>query len=334
MAQFAKARNLRLRPHAKSHKCSAIARRQIELGAVGVCCQAVGEAVAMVKGGVPDVLITNTVVTPSKLAKIADIARSARVGLCFDHEEQVRRAAAAFAGKGVTVDAYIEVEVGSQRSGIETPEQAASLARAIAEVPSLKLTGLQAYHGKSQHMRKREERLAAARQAGDIAQRVKATLADVGFPDLRITGAGTGSFPADAEVGVLDELQCGSYAFMDRDYGVNEPDDIVFEHSLFIAATVVSLRENFAVVDAGLKALAFDSGTPAVAGRPDLSYFGPNDEHGCIDLSQAKAPLAIGDQVWLIPGHCDPTLALHDQIALMRDGRVDTLWPVDGRGPR
>lgn len=334
LAQFAKARNLRLRPHAKSHKCSAIARRQIELGAVGVCCQSVGEAVAMVQGGVPDVLVTNIVVTQGKLGQIAELARKARVGLCFDDEEQVRRAEAAFSGKGVTVDAYIEIEVGSQRSGVATPEQAVALAQAIADVPSLKLSGLQAYHGKSQHMRKRAERLAAAREAGNTAQKVKNALAQAGFPNLRITGAGTGSFPADAEAQVLDELQCGSYAFMDCDYGLNEPNEIAFEHSLFVATTVLSLRENFAVIDAGHKALAFDSGLPAVAGRPDLSYFGPNDEHGRIDISQAKAPLAIGDQLWLIPGHCDPTLALHDQIAVIRKDGIEVLWPVDGRGPR
>lgn len=334
MAQFAKHRGVRLRPHAKSHKCSAIARLQLQQGAVGVCCQSVGEAVAMVRGGVPDVLITNMVVNPGKLGQIGELARTARIGLCFDDAEQVRRAGEAFSAAGVSVDAYIEVEVGGQRSGVQSPDQAVALARAIAQQKSLRLAGLQAYHGKAQHMRSKAERQAAARQAGDIAQAAKMALAAAGFPCACITGAGTGSFAADADAGVLDELQCGSYAFMDRDYGVNEPDDPAFEQSLRIAATVISLREKFAVIDAGMKALAFDSGPPALAGRPDLSYFGPNDEHGRIDLTEAKESLAIGDRVYLIPGHCDPTVALHDQIALVRKGRVEALWPIDGRGPR
>jgi D-serine deaminase-like pyridoxal phosphate-dependent protein len=334
LAQFAGENGVRLRPHAKSHKCSEIARRQLAQGAVGVCCQAVGEASAMVEGGVKDVLITNMVVTPGKLTTIAALARQARIGLCFDDEDQVKRAAEIFTADGAQVDAYIEIEVGSERCGVEKPDEAVALARIIANYPSLRLAGLQAYHGKSQHMRSRAERLAAARAAGDKSLAVKAALAAAGFMVERITGAGTGSLAADAEVGVLDEWQCGSYAFMDRDYGENEPDELQFEHSLFIAATVISLRENFAVIDAGLKALSFDSGLPTVAGRPDLSYFGPNDEHGRIDVTKARKPLRIGDQVHLIPGHCDPTLALHDEIALLRNGRIEAMWKVDGRGPR
>lgn len=334
LADFARKSGVRLRPHAKSHKCSEIARRQIKLGAVGVCCQAVGEAVAMVEGGIKDVLITNEVVTPGKLTTIAALARRARIGLCFDDAEQVRRAGEIFSADGVKVDAYIEVEVGSERCGVKTPDQAVSLARIIAQHPSLRLTGIQAYHGRSQHMRSKAERLAASRSAGEKSRAVKTALAAAGFEVERITGAGTGSFAADAEVGILGEWQCGSYAFMDRDYGENEPSDPQFEHSLFIVATVISLRDGFAVIDAGLKALSFDSGLPTVAGRPDLSYFGPNDEHGRIDVTKAKKPLKIGDQVHLIPGHCDPTLAMHDEIALLRQGRIEAMWKVDGRGPR
>lgn len=334
LAKFAKQHGVRLRPHAKSHKCSEIARRQIALGAVGVCCQAVGEAVAMVKGGVKDVLITNMVVTPGKLATIAGLAREARIGLLFDDVEQVMRAGEVFAQANVEVDAYIEVEVGSARCGVETKDQAVALARIIAQHPSLRFAGLQAYHGRSQHMRSKAERLSAAREAGGTARDINAALAAAGFPGGRITGAGTGSFASDAAVGVLNEWQCGSYAFMDRDYGENEPDDLPFEHSLFVATSVISLRDGFAVIDAGLKALSFDSGVPSVAGRPDLSYFGPNDEHGRIDVSKATAPLKIGDQVHLIPGHCDPTLAMHDEIAVLRQGRIEAMWKVDGRGPR
>jgi D-threonine aldolase len=334
MAHFAERSAVRLRPHAKSHKCSEIARHQLKLGAVGVCCQAVGEASAMVESGVKDVLITNMVVTAGKLATIGALAREARIGLCFDDEEQVKRAGQIFAAADAQVDAYVEIEVGCERCGVESPDEAVALTRIIAEHASLRFRGLQAYHGKAQHMRSKVERLAAARSAGEKARAVKMALAAAGFTAERITGAGTGSFAADAEIGVLDEWQCGSYAFMDRDYGENEPDEPQFEHSLFILATVISLREGFAVIDAGLKALAFDSGMPLIADRPDLSYFGPNDEHGRIDVSRARTPLRIGDQVHLIPGHCDPTLALHDEIALLRQGRIEAIWKVDGRGPR
>jgi D-serine deaminase-like pyridoxal phosphate-dependent protein len=334
MAQFAKARGIRLRPHAKSHKCSEIARRQLALGAVGVCCQTVGEAAAMVKGGIGDVLITNMVVTPGKLATIAELALQARIGLCFDDEEQVKRAGEIFGGSDALVDAYIEIEAGGERCGVESPSAAVALAKVIAQFPSLRFLGLQAYHGKAQHMRSKTERRAASGNAGERTLAVKAALVAAGFACERTTGAGTGSFAADAEIGVLNEWQCGSYVLMDRDYGENEPDDQAFEQSLFIAATVISVREGFAVIDAGLKALAFDSGPPLIAGRPDLSYFGPNDEHGRIDVNKARTALKIGDQVHLIPGHCDPTLALHDEIALVRQGCIEAVWKVDGRGPR
>src|SRR4029079_6649917 len=165
-----------------------------------------------------DVLITNMVVTPAKLATIAGLTQSARIGLLFDDEEQIKRAGQAFAAAGTRADAYIEIEVGGERWGVLSPARAVELARAIAGQKALSFAGLQAYHGRAQHMRSRAERREAARNAGGIAQKVKAALESAGFACPRITGAGTGSFVADAEVKVLDELQCGSYAFMDRDY--------------------------------------------------------------------------------------------------------------------
>ncbi|WP_207477270.1 DSD1 family PLP-dependent enzyme [Arenibaculum pallidiluteum] len=327
---------LRLRPHAKSHKCSAIALAQIARGAVGVCCQTLGEAEAMAAAGIADILVTNNLVHPGKLQRLARLSATGHVGLLFDHVEQVRRAGEAFAAVAGTCDAYVEIEVGSSRSGVETVEAAVALVQAIERQPGLRFAGVQAYHGRAQHMRAPRERAAAADHVADRVRRLRERLGSLGHEDVVVTGGGTGSFMADAASGALDELQCGSYVFFDVDYDRNDrTGEIPFRQSLFVQTTVLSTpTADRAICDAGLKALSFDSGVPAVAGRNDLTYFGPNDEHGRIATAEATEPVRIGDVLRLVPGHCDPTVAMHDWIVGIRGDTIEALWPIDGRGPR
>lgn len=327
-------RNVRLRPHAKSHKCPEIALRQVALGAVGICCQKVSEAQAFVEAGIQDILVTNEVMGTSKLHHLAALARRAHMGVLVDHPRQVQALTEMAQAQAVTLDVYIEVNVGANRCGVAPGEEAVQLARQIAASASLRFAGLQCYHGTAQHLRAPQERAAAIDRTVQAARLTSQALEACGFAVERITGAGTGSFVHERDSGVFNEIQAGSYVFMDRDYGDNQlgGGDVAFEHALFVRTTVMSRNTaTYAVVDAGLKASSVDSGLPTVWQRPDLRYVKAADEHGVLSTSDAGA-LALGDQLLLVPGHCDPTVNLYDELVCVRGDRVEALWPIAARG--
>ncbi len=330
-------RPVRLRPHAKTHKCPIIALKQIALGAVGVCVQKVGEAEAMVHGGVRDVLVTNEIVGRRKLRRLAALARLARVAVCVDDRGQVQAIEQAASEADVTLPVYVEIDIGSNRCGVEPGAPALALAREIGAMPHLAFAGLQAYHGSAQHLRGWDERRRAIDTAARKAAQTRDLLEQNGIPCPVVTGAGTGSFAFEAESGVYTELQCGSYIFMDADYRRNLDRDGApvgtFRPSLFVWATVMSRpNEQRAIVDAGLKALAFDSGPPLVWDEPAALYERASDEHGRIAITAATNRLRIGDKVRLLPGHCDPTVNLYDWYVCIRGNRVEALWPITARG--
>lgn len=336
MAQFAKDAGVRLRPHAKTHKCSDVARRQIALGAVGQCCQKVGEAEALVRGGVMDVLVSNQVVGETKLDRLAILARQARIALCFDHPDQVDAASRAAQRAGVTLGGFVEIEVGMQRCGVEPGEPACELASRIAKSPGLRFDGIQAYQGKAQHFRSPAERRTAIEVAIDAIAQTRAALDRAGIPRGIVTGAGTGTFCNEATSGVYHELQAGSYAFMDADYAANERDPRApaFEHSLFVLTTVMSVPRHgrWCVLDAGLKSFSGESGMPLVVDRPGWTAAGLSDEHTKVTLDPSARTPVLGEKVLLIPGHCDPTINLHDHYVCVRKGVVEATWPIDARG--
>jgi 3-hydroxy-D-aspartate aldolase len=322
-------RKVRVRPHAKMHKSPEVAKRQLARGAVGVCCQKVSEAEAMVEGGVTDVLVSNEVVGATKIARLAALTKRAHVGVCVDHPDNVRT----LVQSGAKLDVYIELEVGMRRCGIEPGEQAVALAREISKAKNLRFAGLQAYHGRAQHMRTLEERQAAIEGAAQHVAEMKRLLAKAGIDCPVVTGAGSGTYLLEVEAG-WDEIQVGSYAFMDVDYAKNEQAAPMprFRHALFVFATVMSRAPGRAIVDAGLKASSVDSGLPTVWQRPGHTYAGASDEHGRIELApDAKAP-ALGEKLLLVPGHCDPTVNLYDWYVCVRGGRVEALWPITARG--
>jgi D-threonine aldolase len=328
---------VRLRPHAKTHKCPVIALQQMARGAVGVCCQKVSEAEAMVLGGVPDVYVSNEVVGRPKLARLAALARQARVAACVDDPAQVGPLSEAAQAFGASLRVLVEVDVGANRCGVAPGAPAAALARAVAGAPGLRFGGLQAYQGASQHLRSHAERAEAIQAAVSRVRETQEALERAGLPCETVTGAGTGTFAFERDSGVYDELQVGSYVFMDADYGRNLDADgrpvHTFEHSLFVWATVMSRpTPTRALLDAGLKALAVDSGMPLVVGLPDATFERASDEHGRLALGDAARALAVGDKLRLIPGHCDPTVNLYDWYVGIRAGRVEALWPVAARG--
>lgn len=328
---------VKLRPHAKTHKSPDIARRQMALGAVGVCCQKVAEAEALVRGGVDDILVSNQIVGPTKLRRLAALAREARMGVCVDDAGNVADLDAAAGEAAVTLRILVEIDVGAKRCGVEPGEPAARLAEAVARTKHLRFGGLQVYHGSAQHIRDFTERRAAIQRAGDMAGSTRDLIRRRGIDCPLITGAGTGSFRFEIETGVWDELQCGSYIFMDADYGRNlnaeGESKAEFEYSLFVWATVMSRpNEERAVVDAGHKAYSIDSGLPTLPDFPEATLDRAADEHGRIILKRPTNALRIGDKIRLIPGHCDPTVNLHDWYVGVRKGKVEALWPIAARG--
>jgi D-serine deaminase-like pyridoxal phosphate-dependent protein len=317
---------VRVRAHAKTHKCAEIAQRQIAAGAVGVCCQKVSEAEALVDGGVKDVLVSNEIVGAPKIARLAELAKRARVGVCVDNSQNVK----ALKDSGAKLDVYIELEVGMNRCGIAPGEPAVALAREITG--NLRFAGLHAYHGRAQHVRSMAERRASISSAAAAVLQTKELLKKQGIDCPIVTGAGSGTFMFEIESGAWDEIQPGSYVFMDADYARNEWAAPLprFQHALFVLATVMSRpRPQVAIVDAGLKASSVDSGMPGVWQRPGLAYTHASDEHGWVEGDPSPA---LGEKLLLVPGHCDPTVNLYDWYVCVRKGVVEALWPVTARG--
>jgi 3-hydroxy-D-aspartate aldolase len=299
MAAYAASANMRLRPHAKTHKSPHVALAQASRGAVGQCCQKVSEAEVLVDGGISDVLVSNEVVGEAKVRRLAELAtRASFLSVpTMQHRWPPMRMRPGPPVRSLTV--LVEIDAGAGRCGVAAGSAAADLAQTILDQDALTFGGLQAYHGGAQHLRKPEERAAAIAMSGE---RVRATLAAfdaAGIDCPVVTGAGTGTFYEEAQSGLWGELQAGSYCFMDADYARNQPAEGSnlprFEHALFIATTVMSVAvPDQCVCDAGHKTAAIDSGLPTVWSAPGLTYSAANDEHGVVTVSPGAQRPRLG----------------------------------------
>jgi D-serine deaminase-like pyridoxal phosphate-dependent protein len=357
MAEFARKHDVRWRPHAKMHKSVALAKLQMLAGAVGVCVQKTAEAEIMAAGGVHDLYITNEVVAAPKLARVAALAHrvtaeNGQLAIAVDSVEGVGRLAQAMnetrSNRGAAaviaavIDVFVEIDVGQGRCGVPPGQAAVALVHEIRKHPALRFAGLQAYHGKAQHLRSAQQRREAIAIAVDDVVYTRKLIEAEGVPVDLVTGAGTGSMVCEAASGVFGELQAGSFLFMDADYADNERDAAQpqFEHALFVKTQVVSSRDDHAVCDAGHKSHAIDSGLPKVHAfdeESELDYFNGGDEHGILrPAGGSRRVPAIGRMLWLVPGHCDPTVNLYDfMIGVaggLRRGTVERIIRVDARG--
>ena len=339
MGDYAKAHGMRHRVHGKMHKSVDVAKLQEKLGgAVGVCCQKVSEAEVFARGGIKDVLVSNQVRDPAKIDRLARLPKlGARTIVCVDDVANVADLSAAAVRHGTKIEVFVEIDCGAGRCGVKTPEEVVAIAKAVAAAPGLKFTGIQAYQGAMQHMDKYEDRKAKLDAAiAQVKACVDALEAEGLKPEL-VSGGGTGSYYFESNSGVYNELQCGSYAFMDADYGRildkdgNRIDRGEWENALFILTSVMShVKADKAICDAGLKAQSVDSGLPVVFGRDDVKYVKCSDEHGVIEDLQGV--LKVNDKLRLVPGHCDPTCNVHDWYVGVRGGKVESVWPVSARG--
>ncbi|MGT2510235.1 DSD1 family PLP-dependent enzyme [Cupriavidus basilensis] len=345
MQQAADKAGVQLRPHAKAHKCPDIALAQIARGAAGICCQKVSEALPFVQAGVRDIHISNEIAGQAKAALLARMALDARISVCVDDARQVATLATAAAQAGSHIGVFVEIDVGQGRCGVADAPAALRLVEAIRAHAQLEFRGLQAYHGGIQHVRDYAARRQAAADAAARTAAIVAALAEAGVACATVTGGGSGSVEFDLASGVYTEIQPGSYIFMDADYGRNDYSGTLrFELSLFIATAVMSVAAATrpaprVVLDAGLKSMAVDSGLPLVwdgdGPSRTVAYVAANDEHGILEPlpggNGADLP-GLGAQVLLVPGHCDPTLNLYDEIVGVRKGLVSLVWPVAARG--
>ena len=340
MASFYQGKRAKLRPHTKTHKCPILAKKQIAKGAVGVCAAKVGEAEVMVEAGIENVLITSPVVTRDKMERVVALAKkSPGVSIVVDQERNVRDFDDAARSAGVTLPVLIDLNVGTDRTGIALGKPALDLAETIRRNSSLKFLGLQAYAGHLQHLRGFEYRRQASEATMGRAVELRRTLEKAGFEVPILTGGGTGTYNIDSEIDGITDVQVGSYLFMDVNYrnvgGQNGPIYDDFRPSLLVLATAISQPAKGRItIDAGYKAFATDQEPPDPLSLPGVSYRWAGDEHGVLEFRDPRGPgeVKLGDKVLLIASHCDPTVNLYDHYYPFRNERVEEMWPISARG--
>ncbi|WP_341910160.1 DSD1 family PLP-dependent enzyme [Polaromonas sp. YR568] len=337
MARTVAGTRVKLRPHAKTHKCPVVAQLQMRRGAIGQCVQKIAEAEAMAWGGVNDILVTNEIVDPRKLARLAALSSIAQVAVSVDSLKHITLIEAAAQAAGIRMSALIEIDVGAGRCGVAPGAEAVELARHIANSRHLAFAGLQAYHGTAQHLRSAADRRQAIGKAILACEQTVEALSRSRIPCGIVSGGGTGTFELEAASGVYTELQVGSYCFMDGDYAANLEEDGqpfgLFQHSLFVLASVMSTtKPGLAVLDAGHKAVAIERGLPTVWQQPELRIVSAADEHARMEYPPALAAPELGERFRLVPRHCDPTVDRFDWYVCVRAGRVESVWPITARG--
>jgi len=339
MGDYAKSHGMRHRVHGKMHKSVDVAKLQERLGgATGVCCQKVSEAEVFARGGIKDVLVSNQVRDPAKIERLAGLPKlGARTLVCVDDVANVEELSDAAVRHDVVLECLVEIDCGAGRCGVTTTSATVEIARAIDAAPGLRFAGLQAYQGAMQHLDRYEDRQEKLDVAIAMVKDAVKGLEAAGLKAELVTGGGTGSYYFETGSGVYNELQCGSYAFMDADYGRildrdgNRIDQGEWENALFILTSVMShAKPQKAICDAGLKAQSVDSGLPFVFGRDDVKYVKCSDEHGVIE--DPDGILKVNEKLRLVPGHCDPTCNVHDWYVGVRNGKVESVWPVSARG--
>jgi 3-hydroxy-D-aspartate aldolase len=339
MAEHVRASGKQYRPHAKTHRCPEIARRQIAAGALGVACAKLGEAEVMAANGVRGLLITTEVVTPGGIDRLAKLLETAPDTLVVvDNAANVETLGREMAAKGRTLNVLVDIDVGGRRTGMQPGEPALVLAREVMKHRALRLRGLQGYAGHCAHVMGWAARRAASHAAMAPLMETRALFERHGLPVDIVAGGSTGTHDIDVELQGLTELQSGSYCVMDLDYrrigGPNGDMLTAFEMALTVIATVVSVpTSDRAMVDAGLKAFSTDKPFPPEAvERPGVTYEFAGDEHGRLLITDPSRAPRLGERIEFFPPHCDPTFNLYDRVYVVRGPGVEAIWSIAARG--
>ncbi|MBV9331519.1 MAG: DSD1 family PLP-dependent enzyme [Alphaproteobacteria bacterium] len=338
MAEHARKRKISLRPHAKTHKSVEIAKRQIALGAVGVCVAKLGEAEALAEGGIQSILVTSPVVTREGISRAITLNRKIdELLLVCDNPEIAAFLAEAARSGGKPLKILVDIDPGLGRTGVRASEALAQVERIAAE-DHLIFAGLQCYAGQVQHLESRNERRQQSLTAMKNLSELRESLARAGLAPSVVSGGGTGTFDIDPDANVLTELQVGSYVFMDCQYNdvwQKSDEPLPFETSLFVQTTVISAnRRGLATTDAGLKAFATDAGPPRIAsGAPEgASYFFFGDEQGGVTFPKEGKSLMPRDVISCVVPHCDPTVNLYEHYHVVKGDTLEAIWTIDSRG--
>lgn len=327
MTQFMEGQPCDLRPHSKTHKCPTIAKMQIESGAIGICCQKLGEAEIMAEHGIMDILITNQIVGDAKvsrLMKLLDIAPDVKVAV--DNQMNIEILAKAAKLNRKLLHVLIEVDVGMKRCGVRTYEQALQLAKLIDDSPHLNLAGLIGYEGHCVNIQSFEERKGRTHEALSLLLTVRDELKSAGYKAEIISAGGTGTYDITGQYPGITEIEPGSYIFMDTTYRRVIKD---FEHSLSVLATVTSTPSNDRfVLDCGVKTLVGDFGTPEIPEIGSAKNLRLSEEHSIWSYDGSIDSIAIGRKVRVIPGHCCSTVNMHDHYHVIEDDRVVGIWEI------
>ena len=321
---------IRLRPHYKSHKCAALAHRQVASGAIGMTCAKLSEAEDLIFSGISDILIANQVVEPAKIQRLATLAGMCRLTVCVDDADNAKALSRAAVYTGTLLHCLVEYDIGMNRCGVRTKEAYLEIVKLITDLPGLEYDGIQAYAGYASHMVSTEERVETTRANIRKVAELKEYLQQNGIEVRTVSGGSTGTSAIKADSTVYTELQAGSYLFMDSTYSQL---DIPFRNSLFVLSTVVSKSAGAVILDVGVKGLGADQNAPVIldgnrkeiAGRIVL-----NEEHLKLYDSDWNPP--IGEKVFVIPGHCCSTVNLYDNLYLYSGDSVTERIPVTGRG--
>lgn len=339
MRDACKARGCLLRPHAKAHKSSIIARQQLQYGAIGQCAAKLGEAEVLVAAGIHDVLITAPVIGRRKIERLLALhAVTPEIKVVADSALNLKEISAAAAACGMRIKVLVELNVGQNRTGVDTVEEAVDLARLIAGERGLEFAGLQGYGGNNQHIIGFENRKAIELMSVGRVVAARHAIEQAGLRVDILTTGGTGTYDIDTAVPEVTEIQPGSFIFMDAQYsgigGANSERFDDFGNALSVYATVISRpAKGRAITDAGNKALSTDAGPPQLKGVAGVQYLpGGGDEHGILAIKGADVSLGVGDKVEFIPSHCDTTVNLFDVFYAVRNGIVEAIWPIEGRG--
>ena len=317
--------SLKLRPHYKSHKCAAIAKWQIDCGAIGMTCAKLSEAEDLCDAGIEDILIANQIVDPVKIRRLADLAGNCRLTVCVDSMENIDALSAAAVNSGNTIYCLVEYDIGMHRCGVATKEEVLALAQRIVASENIVFEGIQAYAGHLSHAENLAERKEATAENYRNLNALLSFLEEHGVAAKTVSGGSTGTSEIKTAEGLYTELQAGSYLFMDATYRTL---GLPFRNALFLLTTVVSQRNGRTIVDAGVKTCGIDQGMPALL-EGEAEHIAANEEH--IQLHGYTGTKTVGEKLCLIPGHCCSTINLHDKIYLVDGEKVIDRIPVTAR---